>query len=157
MHHYRLILVLSFPLLLAACFPVQKKQDVQPSSAASSALFSSASVMQKSSVSSVSKEAMKKGVYSAYRDGVIGKERAVLFFHAAWCPECRESDAELRDLYEKNPPAISTYKVDYDTAIELKQRYGVVTQHTFVLVAPDGTALQTIIGPSHEKLLSLLR
>ena len=100
---------------------------------------------------------MKKGVYSAYQDGVIGTQRVVLFFHAKWCPECRESDEELRTLYKENPPAISTYKVDYDTATELKQRYGVVTQHTFVLLAADGTALETVIGPSHDKLLSLLR
>ena len=50
----------------------------------------------------------------------------------------------------------AVYKVDYDTALDLRQRYGVTTQHTFVVIDGNGEKIDAIIGPSDEKLLELI-
>ena len=65
----------------------------------------------------------------------------VLFFNAAWCSTCKEA----RENLEADPAAIPTgltiVKVDYDTADDLKQKYGVTVQHTFVQVDADGNEI----------------
>ncbi len=89
--------------------------------------------------------AMEKGSYSDFADNVVGNGRkSVLFFHAAWCPYCAKSDKDLIELYGKTSPPVSTYKVDYDSATELKKKYGIVQQHTFVLIDGTGNALQKL-------------
>lgn len=80
----------------------------------------------------------------------------VLFFHAAWCPICRAADEELSGWYGEQRPTIDTYKVDYDTQTDLKARYGVTYQHTFVLVDGEGNAIQTLQGPSDAALQALI-
>jgi thiol-disulfide isomerase/thioredoxin len=63
----------------------------------------------------------------------------VLFFNASWCPTCQEATGNL----ESNPvPAgLTVVSVDYDDAVDLKQKYGVTVQHTFVQVSPDGAEM----------------
>ena len=39
------------------------------------------------------------------------------------------------------PNGLTVVSVDYDEATELKQKYGVTVQHTFVQVSPDGSEL----------------
>ena len=65
----------------------------------------------------------------------------VLFFHASWCPDCRKADASLTT--DGVPDGMTVVKVDYDTATELKQTYGVTQQFTFVLV--DGTGAKKAV------------
>lgn len=65
----------------------------------------------------------------------------VLFFNAGWCPTCKRTVANL----ESDPASISgdltIVSVDYDSAGDLKQRYGVTYQHTFVQIDADGEQL----------------
>ncbi len=96
--------------------------------------------------------------YGVYTEGVVGNGKtSVLFFHATWCPECKKADAELVKIYSAAGTKVSTYRVDYDTSGPLKQKYGVVTQHTFVLIDGTGKALKTVIGPSEEALQALVQ
>lgn len=100
---------------------------------------------------------MKKASYAAYSpDVLMNGETKVLFFHAAWCPSCKKADASLNAWYAANAYARSTYKVDYDTSADLKTKYGVTYQHTFVLVDGQGNALKTIQGPTDAQLQELL-
>ncbi len=70
--------------------------------------------------------------------------RVVLFFHAPWCSSCRATE---RALAQSGVPAgLTLVKVDYDTAQSLRQQYGVTVQHTYVQVAPDGSALTKFAG-----------
>jgi len=64
----------------------------------------------------------------------------VLFFAADWCPTCI---AALRDINANGGElgAITVVIVDYDKAGELKSRYGVTSQHTFVQIDSKGTRL----------------
>ena len=102
---------------------------------------------------------MNKGAYVAYRDGVIGNgETSVLFFHAAWCPICKREDANLANWFSTQADTLLTvFKVDYDSSSELKQRYGVTYQHTFVKIDGKGNMLEKVQGPSQAQLMQLLQ
>ena len=63
----------------------------------------------------------------------------VLFFHASWCPKCQETESNLNA--EAIPDGLTVVKVDYDTANDLRQEYGVTLQHTFVQIDADGNQL----------------
>ena len=62
----------------------------------------------------------------------------VLFFAADWCPTCQEATTNLEADPPPIPAGLAIVRVDYDNSDELKQKYGVTTQHTFVQVDPDG-------------------
>ncbi len=76
---------------------------------------------------------------ATYQDGTV-----VLFFHADWCPSCRATDAAL--VEDGVPDGLTVVQVDFDTETALRQKHGIVQQHTFVHVDADGTALATWSG-----------
>lgn len=172
-------LLLVSALLLMACqpntianpddFSSSSRSEVMTSSSSSSSESSSRlevssaanSVMiQSSSMSSLSPTTGKKtgGVYTAYYDGVVGNgQTSVLFFYAAWCPYCRTHDTALNAWYNGDPnPAISTYKIDFDTAEALKAQFGVVQQDTFVVIDGQGNVVQTLSFPSDAAIEALI-
>jgi thioredoxin 1 len=108
---------------------------------------------------------MKKDVvkqasqYTAYTADILNNgQTKVLFFHASWCPACKKADADLQVIYSGSvAPGKSTYKVDYDTSAELKQKYGVTSQHTFVVVDGEGNMISTITGATKEQLEALVK
>jgi len=71
----------------------------------------------------------------------------VYFFHASWCPDCKATDAAL--VADGVPDGLTVVKVDYDTATDLKKKYGVTTQHTFVAVDPEGMATKKWTGSAN--------
>lgn len=56
----------------------------------------------------------------------------VLFFHTDWCPTCVAFEKQV--LSETIPSWLTIFKVDYDDSNDLKQKYKVLTQTTFVQV-----------------------
>src|SRR3989338_5398269 len=102
--------------------------------------------------------AAASATYTAYSDAVMkdGKTK-VFFFHASWCPECKEADATLQSWFPSKDFTRSVYKIDYDTAKELKAKYGVIYQHTFVVVDGQGTKVSLTQGPTDEQLKALLK
>lgn len=97
------------------------------------------------------------GSYQSYSAELANAESArhrkvVLFFHAAWCPYCRAAE----DTFLKNPerilPGVSVLKVDYDSSAELKKKYGVTTQHTFVQIDSSGNLVAKWISGDIEAL-----
>jgi thioredoxin 1 len=118
---------------------------------------SSDTMMKDDSVMIDDKAMIQSAVYTAYDSSVLmNGETKVLFFHAAWCPVCRAADVDLQEWFAQNLPTLNVYKVDYDTSTDLKSKYGVTYQHTFVLVDGQGNALKTIQGPSDEALKDLI-
>jgi thiol-disulfide isomerase/thioredoxin len=82
------------------------------------------------------------GRYEDYAPGKLAyaaEGDVVLFFHASWCPTCRATEAAIGE--SGIPDGLTILKVNYDTAIELRQRYGVTVQHTFVHVDEDGNEI----------------
>ncbi len=70
----------------------------------------------------------------------------VLFFHASWCPTCRATQENLEADPAAIRPGLAIVKVDYDDSDDLRQAYGVTTQHTFVQVDGDGDELAKWTG-----------
>jgi thioredoxin 1 len=93
------------------------------------------------------------GAYVDYADwnadpAAFGTGDVVLFFAASWCPTCREADANLTADPAAIPAGLTIVKTDYDSETELRQRYGVTVQHTFVQVDEQGEALAKWTGSS---------
>jgi thioredoxin 1 len=68
-----------------------------------------------------------------YADGKV-----VLFFHAPWCPDCQRTQKNLDADPASIPAGVTIVKVDFDSETDLRQKYGVTRQHTFVSVGADG-------------------
>ncbi len=84
--------------------------------------------------------------YLAYSDANLAKAtsdggRAVVFFHAGWCPSCKAAEADFKANFDQVPPDVSILKTDYDTAIDLKQKYNITMQDTFVQIDKDGNEM----------------
>ncbi len=91
-------------------------------------------------------DAAASGVYVDYSPTAIAdaEGRALLFFHAPWCPQCRSVEADI--LSEGVPAGVTIIKVDYDSHQDLRQQYGVTLQTTFVEVDSSGAGLQTYVA-----------
>jgi len=90
-----------------------------------------------------------KGAYLAYDSTAVADsaaEHIVLNFHATWCPSCRALDTDINENLAAIPGGVEIYKVDYDSNVDLRQQYGVTTQHTLVVIAADGTMIDTWRG-----------
>ena len=76
----------------------------------------------------------------------------VLFFHADWCPLCRvdmrQIDSRLHELGN-----ITVVVVDYDRFAELKKRYGITYQHTYVQIDGDGEKIALWNGGGVDGIL----
>lgn len=76
----------------------------------------------------------------AERYAGLGK-KTVLFFRAYWCGACADAAAHIADEAPSGPSDLVVIEVDYDDAGDLKRRYGVTLQHTFVQVDAAGAEL----------------
>lgn len=72
--------------------------------------------------------------------------KVVLFFKASWCPTCRTLDTDIMSRLKDIPKNIAILKVDYDNSTELKKKYGITYQHTFVQVDKDGNQIKKWSG-----------
>lgn len=67
----------------------------------------------------------------------------LLFFYAPWCPSCRQIESEI--LKQGVPEGVTIIKVDYDSHQDLRQKYGVTVQTTFVAVDSSGAKLDSFV------------
>lgn len=92
------------------------------------------------------------GAYTGYSASAVTvalaeKKNVILFFHASWCPTCKSAD---KNFLSETPPANTVVlKVDFDSNIELRKKYGVTYQHTFVSLNADETLKKKASGVSH--------
>ncbi len=75
-----------------------------------------------------------KWIYTDFSDSKMMNAAwdIVLFFHASWCPSCRTADEKL--WWAEITDDITILKVNYDSNNDLKKKYSVSSQHTFVQV-----------------------
>ena len=87
---------------------------------------------------------------------IAAEAPTVLFFYASWCPTCRSAreDFNKRQNDFKN---INLILVDYDNSKDLKKKYGITYQHTFVQIDENGDALVKWNGGATDELLSKVR
>ena len=91
----------------------------------------------------------RAGTYQDYKQELVANAsdgKVVLFFNATWCPTCQATNRDINANLSKIPSKLDILKVDYDTSTDLKKKYGVKFQHTFVKVDKDGNLLTTASG-----------
>lgn len=84
---------------------------------------------------------------------LAAKGPTVLMFSADWCPICR---ADLKDMDAQGARLgdITVVVVDYDKETDLKTRYGVTYQHTYVQIDAKGRKLGVWSGGGVDGILS---
>ncbi|MDQ5944572.1 MAG: hypothetical protein QG658_641 [Patescibacteria group bacterium] len=97
------------------------------------------------------------GQYIDYSEDSISSTSGtkVLFFHAPWCPQCRELDASIKN--GTIPAGVTIIKVDYDTSQALRQKYGVTTQTTLVRVDDSGNIVKKYVAYNDPSLEALIQ
>ncbi len=77
----------------------------------------------------------------------LGKEKFILFFHADWCPLCRQLESKIKeDLSILNGHTV--LEANYDREIELKKKFDVLAQTTVVFIDEKGMATEKKVNPS---------
>ena len=76
----------------------------------------------------------------------------VLFFHAAWCPTCRGAQKNILENYAQLNENAVIFKTDYDSKTELKEKYGITKQHTFVITDENGEPISIWYGGDIEEI-----
>jgi thiol-disulfide isomerase/thioredoxin len=68
--------------------------------------------------------------------------KTVVFFFATWCPNCILTLTELSENWSEVEPDVTLVIADYDTETELKSKYGVTYQDTFVLLDSEANGVK---------------
>ncbi|MDB5537945.1 thiol-disulfide isomerase/thioredoxin [Devosia sp. UYZn731] len=74
----------------------------------------------------------------AQLNALAAKGKTVVFFYAAWCPNCRATVTELNARWSEVTPGLTLVIADYDKEQALKAKFGVTYQDTFVLLDNTG-------------------
>lgn len=98
------------------------------------------------------------GSYREYTESAVQGDTAakrILFFHAPWCPQCRALDEDIKSAAIPND--VTIYKVDYDTNQELRKKYSVTLQTTFVSIDKSGDQVDKYVAyqsPTFESVIN---
>ena len=79
----------------------------------------------------------------AQLNSLAAEGKTVVFFFAAWCPNCRATVAELNARWAEVDPELTLVIADYDQETALKTKFGVTYQDTFVLLDAAGQAVKS--------------
>lgn len=102
-------------------------------------------------------ESQAAGKYAQYDEAAIrdtAYNQTILFFHAAWCPECRSFKKAINEA--EIPNGTQVLEVNYDSASDLKKQYGVTLQSTFVKVDSSGNQQSKWVGYGKDKSLQVI-
>lgn len=64
----------------------------------------------------------------------MANQPVAVFFHADWCPTCRAQDKVLQALKSEKGLELTVLVADYDTEKDLKRRFRINSQSTFVVL-----------------------
>lgn len=112
----------------------------------------SASVSASSAAETPMDESACAGRYVDYSETAVAEEcytDTILFFHASWCPECRAFEKAIEN--GTVPKKAQILKVDYDSATDLRKKYEVTIQSTFVRVDTTGERVKLWSGYGQDK------
>lgn len=86
------------------------------------------------------------GFYLEYSSANIEQTvaRKLLFFHAPWCPQCRAIESDIKR--DGVPEGLAVIKVDYDSNQDLRRKYGVTIQTTFVEIDNEGNLISRYVA-----------
>lgn len=97
------------------------------------------------------------GIYTDYSEQAVLTTTGtkILFFHAPWCPQCREIEASINK--DGIPSGVTVFKVDYDSNQELRNKYRVTLQTTFVKVDDKGNKIASYVAYEEPRFSSVER
>lgn len=145
-----LILISSIAFSGCSLFPQINKTNVPETT----------KVMEETSVNSPTTDSVfKEGKYVEYTPTIISEsaqqgKKVVLFFHAKWCPTCKAAQEDIVSRLDELADDIVIVRVDYDTYDDLKKKYSITYQHTFVQVDGDGNEITTWNGGDIDEIKS---
>jgi thiol-disulfide isomerase/thioredoxin len=109
-----------------------------------------------STATSVAENMPTPGAYVEYSDTAIAQAEGtkLLFFHAPWCPQCRdlEADIEAKGI----PDGVTIIKVDYDSNQALRKQYGITLQTTFARINDSGELEEKFVAYDDPRLEPVL-
>ena len=110
--------------------------------------FCNKQISETSLVTSIKEIAPRYFEYSelSYAEAQKTGKKVVLYFWAPWCSTCAALDNEIAKDPQLIPDDVIILRIPYDSSTELKRKYSIVTQHTFVQVDAQGTPLQVWVG-----------
>lgn len=99
----------------------------------------------------------KPGSYTDYSETAVANTPGtkLLFFHASWCPQCRQIEASIKE--GGVPKGVTVFKVDYDSNQTLRQKYGVTIQTTFVKIDDQGNKIESYVAYEEPQFSSVER
>lgn len=149
MNRYYLATLIVGPIfMLSACTPAQQSQ------APSQISPDQVPTTQEMGSSKTNSPAVLQ--YVEYTPDVFAsnaQNTRVLFFHATWCPTCKAADTEISSGVDQLPQGVVVIKVDYDSQTDLKSKYNIVAQHTFVIIDQDGNEITKWVGGGLEDII----
>lgn len=143
----KLLSILAVTLLVASC-SAPTGNTITPTEPAPQATQSPA---ETAIANDGSEEVVAPGSYIDYETYEKSKAdyqntKVVLFFNADWCSTCKVARDNIKESLAEIPSDLTIVKVDYDDSQELKQKYLVTVQHTFVQIDASGTAVSKWSG-----------
>ena len=122
-------------MLLTSCMATSTvSQSPEPDAPASEAPSNTEDISQAVG------EYINYGTYETSADE-FADTNVVLFFNAAWCSTCKVARDNFESSLDQIPADLTIVVVDFDNSTELRKRYGVTVQHTFVQIDASGEAI----------------
>lgn len=100
--------------------------------------------------------AAQPGAYKDYDPATVAATQGtkILFFHAQWCPQCRALEADIKA--NTVPSGVTIFKVNYDTAQDLRRKYEVTLQTTMVLIDDQGNWVKKYVAYDDPTLAAVI-
>ena len=72
--------------------------------------------------------------YEVYKSQIekYSDSRVILFFNASWCSTCKIARDNFEASLNEIPADMAIVLVDFDNSNELRKKFGITLQHTFV-------------------------
>jgi len=133
-------LVLSFFVALTVLAWSQDTMKKDPAPSTDGSMMKAAPAMMDSSAYDLAGLGNQVVAFTTEKAAMtLAKNQTVVYFFAAtWCPTCQETYKDLKAHFSKLPLGTTLVFVNYDKATDLKKKYGVTSQHTFVLIGQGG-------------------
>ena len=100
---------------------------------------------------------LSEGRYTNYSGEEVankGYSQTIVFFYAPWCPECRAFKKAITE--NSIPDGVQILETDFDSSTDLKKKYGVTQQTTFVRVNSAGELQKKWPGYGKDKSIDLV-
>ncbi len=97
------------------------------------------------------------GSYVEYSETALASAEGqkVLFFHAPWCSQCRSIEQGIKS--QGVPEGFTIIKVDYDSNQDLRAKYGVKLQTTFVKLDDNNDKIDDFVAYSEPTFEAVKR